>query len=443
MRPRSLALRVTLLVAFAVLVSSAAGFLFVHAQADRLLRQQLDSSISAQAESLIEEYRALGLDGLHAALRSRVRQGGGESVALRLREPGPKETFIGRPFAAPAMLRGFAELPQPDGTVLRALGRVLPDGAEVVVAADLAPLRRTVDRLATALFGAGALAAILAVLAGLVLAQRLERRLGALADAAGAVMAGDLSRRLPQAGTGDELDRLIATINAMLARIEALMTGMRQVTNDVAHDLRGPLARLRQRLETALAAQSESSAGAVMLHEALGELDQVLATFAAMLRIAEAEAGVRRGFGPVDLSGVVAAVAETYAAAAEEQGALLVAEVAPDQRINGDAALLRQLLANLIENALAHGGAAVRIAVRLRPGPVLEVADDGPGIPPEERAKVVQRFYRLDRSRGIPGTGLGLALVAAVAKLHGAPLTLGDAGPGLRVTLDLSSTVQS
>lgn len=443
MRPRSLALRVTLLVAFAVLVSSAAGFVFVHVQADRLLRQQLDSSISAEAESLAEEYRALGLDGLQAALRSRVRQARSESVALRLREPGPKERFIGRPFAAPAMLRGFAELPQPDGTVLRALGSVLPDGAEVVVAADLAPLRRTVDRLATALFGAGALAAILAVLAGLVLAQRLERRLGALADAAGAVMAGDLSRRLPQAGTGDELDRLIATINAMLARIEALMTGMRQVTNDVAHDLRGPLARLRQRLETALAAQSESGAGAAMLHEALGELDQVLATFTAMLRIAEAEAGVRRGFGPTDLSAVVAAVAETYAAAAEERGALLVAEVAPDQRINGDAALLRQLLANLIENALAHGGAAVRIAVRLRPGPVLEVADDGPGIPPEERAKVVQRFYRLDRSRGTPGTGLGLALVAAVAKLHGAPLTLEDAAPGLRVTLDLSSTVQS
>jgi signal transduction histidine kinase len=253
-------------------------------------------------------------------------------------------------------------------------------------------------------------------------------------------MAGDFARRLPEAGTGDELDRLTATINAMLARIEALMAALRQVTNDVAHDLRGPLARLRQRLEGALAAPREPAADAATLEAALSELDQVLATFAAMLRIAQVEAGVRRGaFAPLDLSALVAAVAEAYAPVAEDQGAELVAEVAPGQRITGDAALLRQLLANLIENALAHGGAAVRIRVRLRPGPVLEVADDGPGIPPEERAKVLRRFYRLDRSRGTPGTGLGLALVAAVAALHDARLSLGDAGPGLRVTLDLGA----
>ena len=214
---------------------------------------------------------------------------------------------------------------------------------------------------------------------------------------------------------------------------------MRQVTVDVAHDLRGPLSRLRQRLEAALARARDPEADGAAFEAALAELDTVLATFAALLRIAQLEAGPPlppREAPVVDLSALVATLAEAYEVVAEEAGKRLEVLVAPGQRVHGDAALLRQLLANLMDNALAHGGGAVRVA--LHPGPVLEVADDGPGVPPEERARVLRRFYRLDRSRGRPGSGLGLALVAAVAKLHGTAPVLADAAPGLRVTVDFS-----
>jgi signal transduction histidine kinase len=177
-----------------------------------------------------------------------------------------------------------------------------------------------------------------------------------------------------------------------------------------------------------------------LLDAALEELDGILATFTALLRIAQLEAGpaLEAGKAPVvDLSATVATLAEAYQVAAEEAGRTLSAEVAPDQRVHGDQALLRQMLSNLLDNALAHGGP--HVSVVLRPGPVLEVADDGPGIPAEERPRVLRRFYRLDRSRGTPGSGLGLALVAAVARLHGAAPVLSDAEPGLRVTLDLSA----
>jgi signal transduction histidine kinase len=212
--------------------------------------------------------------------------------------------------------------------------------------------------------------------------------------------------------------------------------GLQEETSDADPGDRGrPFNRLRQRLERALAAPREAAMDTATLEAAIAELDEVLATFAAMLRIAQTEAGVRRGLAELDLSELVQGVAEIYQAVAEERGARPEAEVTPDQRMQGDAALLRQLLVNLIENALAHGGAAVRTPIAQRPGPVLEVADNGPGIPEEEREKMLRRFYRLDHNRGTPGSGLGLALVAAVAKLHGASLSLGDARPGLRVTV--------
>jgi signal transduction histidine kinase len=298
----------------------------------------------------------------------------------------------------------------------------------------------TAQTLASTLLAAGALAVLLALGFGLLTAWRLERRLRAVSLAAEAVMQGDMARRLPLSGAADEFDRLAGTVNALLARLESVIEGMKQVTVDVAHDLRGPLSRLRQRLEAALVQPRDTGADAAVLEAALEELDGVLDTFAALLRIAQLEAGpaLANGKAPVvDLSAIVATLAEAYQVAAEEAGRTLSAEVAPDQRVHGDQALLRQMLSNLLDNALAHGGSNVSVA--LRAGPVLEIADDGPGIPAEERPRVLRRFYRLDRSRGTPGSGLGLALVAAVARLHGAAPELSDAQPGLRVTLDLSA----
>jgi signal transduction histidine kinase len=222
---------------------------------------------------------------------------------------------------------------------------------------------------------------------------------------------------------------------AALDRIQALMAALRQVTDDIAHDLRTPLSRLRQRLEGAAGRATTPEAWRAEAEAAIAECDAILEVFAALLRIAQVEAGARReGFAPFDLSAVAESVAEVYAPAAEERGQALTAEVPPGIEAFGDRALVAQMLANLAENAVRHGreGGRVALALRAEPdgGATLAVTDDGLGIPPEERERVLRRFVRLDPARGTPGSGLGLALVRAVAELHGARLALEDAAPG-------------
>lgn len=454
---RSFALRAALLAAAAVLLASLLGSGWVWLSARAALRDQLDLAVAAEASGLLREYRQGGAAGLAAVVAAQARRQGPFAAALFAPDGRPLAGAV--PGASPG-LTGFANLPGTgDGPRLRALGGSLPGGLRLVVAAERESAERAAAALARTPPLAGATTAALALALGYLAARRLERRLRAVRRAAQAVMAGDLARRLPVSPGGDEFDRLSATVNAMLARVEALVTGLRQVTDDVAHDLRGPLSRLRQRLEAAQARARDPAADQEVLEGALTELDAVLATFAALLRIAQAEAGTpRAGFAPVDLSALVQGMADAYAPAAEDAGRRLLAEVAPGVRVNGDAALLRQAVANLLDNALLHGGTALRLRLRdgrdgdpargvnggLGGGPAIEVEDDGPGIPAGERARVLRRFVRLDRSRGTPGTGLGLALVAAVAGLHGGDLTLSDApsgaGPGLRVTFAFSPT---
>jgi signal transduction histidine kinase len=257
-----------------------------------------------------------------------------------------------------------------------------------------------------------------------------------------AVGAGDLARRLPLAGRDDEFDRLSLRINAMLDRLGAVMATLRSVTDDIAHDLRTPLSRLRQRLDdVSRAATAGAAKEAAAAAEA--ECDAILELFAALLRIAQVEAGAQReAFARVDLSAVVEAVAEVYAPAAEERGQALTAEIASGLAVIGDRALITQMLANLVENAIRHGRDAGQVRIllsRAGEGAELVIEDDGPGIPPEERERVFRRFHRLDQARTTPGSGLGLALVRAVAALHDMKVTLEDAteaagtGPGLRV----------
>ena len=436
-RPRSFAPRVALAVAVVVLVTSFLGAGWGWLRAQGALRQQLDLVLAAEAEGLLRDYESFGLRGLAEVAESTSRRRGPLLVLLQTADGRP---IAGRLPSAPTALQGFATWRRGGGEVpLRVLGAVLPGGANLIVAADLSSVDRAAYALAWTPPVAGGVAALAALLLGFLFGQGLERRLAAISGAARAVMAGDLTRRLPESGRGDEFDRLATTINAMLARIETLVAEVRQVTDDVAHDLRSPLSRLRQRLEAALARARDPAADAETLEGAVEELDGILATFAALLRIARTEAGAgREGFARVDLSALVLAVAEAYAPSAEEAGRAMEVQVAPGVFIQGSAPLLRQALANLLDNTLAHG--AGRIRVSLRPDAVLEVSDEGPGIPPEERERVVRRFYRLDRSRGTPGTGLGLSLVSAVAGLHGGALTLGEgpAGRGLSAVLALA-----
>ena len=289
-------------------------------------------------------------------------------------------------------------------------------------------------------FWAGGLTLLLAVMGGLVVGNRFVRRIDSIGRTSRLIMAGDLSVRIPTRGTDDEIDRLVASLNAMLDRIQQLLEGVRQVSSDIAHDLRTPLGRLRQRLEDARANAMTTGEYAAATEAAIGEADQLLKTFSALLRIAQIEAGAQRsGFATVDLSAVARSVGEAYQPSAEESRHELELQIAEGLTLNGDRQLLAQMISNLVENALSHTPAGSRVilaARRTATGSQIEIADDGPGIPEAERQKVFDRFYRLDRSRGTSGSGLGLALVRAIATLHGLTVRLEDRNPGLAVIVE-------
>jgi signal transduction histidine kinase len=272
------------------------------------------------------------------------------------------------------------------------------------------------------------------------MSRNLLRRLDSINSTSREIMAGDLSRRLPLSRAGDEFDTLARNLNRMLDRIERLMKGMREVTDSVAHDLRSPLNRLRNRLEGILRRLSPEDAEGTEIDAAILEADKLMATFDSLLLIAEAEAGAaRNSMGQVDLSALAHDVWELYAPVAEESGIELdMARLNGPVPVRGNGNLLSQALANLVDNAIKYtptGGRIQITAERNGEGAVLSVADNGPGIPEEDRPRVIERFVRLEASRHSPGTGLGLSLVAAVARLHEAQLELSDNHPGLKASV--------
>ncbi|WP_294644827.1 HAMP domain-containing sensor histidine kinase [uncultured Aureimonas sp.] len=285
----------------------------------------------------------------------------------------------------------------------------------------------------------------LALVGGVVVGLGPSRRVDAIAATTRRIVEGRLDLRLPVSGRGDELDRLATDINVMLARIETLVESLRQVSTDIAHDLRTPLARLRQGLEGI--GRTRDRAGLERaVDAAVTETDAIIETFNALLRIAQIDAGARKArFRPVDLSDLADRVADAYGEVAIDAGHRLLTRIDPGRTVQGDADLLTQLLANLVENAITHVPAPGRVTLTVRGETdeiVLEVADDGPGVPPAEREKIFRRLYRLDRSRSTPGHGLGLALVASIAELHGARIEVRDAAPGLvmRIVFSDAST---
>jgi signal transduction histidine kinase len=289
---------------------------------------------------------------------------------------------------------------------------------------------------------------LLGLLGGALMSRNMLRRLDAINRAAGKIMAGDLARRVPVTGAGDEFDMLAENLNRMLDRIERLMKGLREVTDSVAHDLRTPLSRLRNRLEETAARLAAGAAAGSMADEierAIAETDKLIGTFNALLLIAETDAGTARGtMKPLDLASVAADVAELYEPLAEERGVALVLEPAEPVTIEGNRSLIAQALANLVDNAIKYTPPGGRAVIRVAAGDdgiSLSVADSGPGIPREDRTRVVERFVRLEASRNSPGTGLGLSLAAAVAHFHDAELLLTDAVPsGLVAALRFART---
>lgn len=284
---------------------------------------------------------------------------------------------------------------------------------------------------------ASVLALAVALAGGSFMSMIVARRIENLSQSSREIVANDLHRRIPLSGRDDEFDHLANSINAMFDKIELLVEGMRQVSTDIAHDLRTPLSRLRHRLELC---EAEPDLGKLQntVQAAIADVDGLLHTFGAMLRISQVESGTRKAsFARVDLSEILSTVAEIYQPTIEENQQHLQMHVDRALVVSGDRELLTQLFANLLENASRHSQQGARIAIlagNVGKGVEVSISDTGPGIPPEMRERVFQRFVRLDTSRSTPGNGLGLSMVAAVADLHDVNLTLADNGPGLKVT---------
>jgi len=425
---------ITLVVAFDAAVQTYAE--------DSTRRELQDETALLLSEAQLEGPKALSA----LIVRRQAAVGGGQFRYLLLDAAGHRVTG-GLPMQVAKEGPAQVTLPQPpdptefpseESSTVRTFGARLADGSLLVVGRDsfaLDELAEWVDRV-TLWSGVGI--AVLALIAGYLIAAMFLARLERLNEAAGRIMQGQLGERLPTIGMGDEFNRLSAGLNAMLDRIQVLMEGLKQVSTDIAHDLRTPLTRLQQGLEAARAKGAQAHYEPA-IDDALVQLDKVLSTFGALLRIGQIEGGVGRSrFSDVDLSEVMKRVAGAYQPAAEDQGKSLHSAIEQQVRVWGDPEMLAQVFANLVDNALTHAGPGARIGLSLcvRGDEALAcVTDNGPGIPESEREKVVRRFYRLDASRTTPGAGLGLALVAAIADLHGLQLKLCDNGPGLNAQL--------
>jgi signal transduction histidine kinase len=433
---------------FLVFAFSMLGvLLFVYWTSANFVERQTEATLDAEINGLAEQYAQRGLSGLVQLVAARSAGDRGDNMLYLVtdREGTPVAGNIAVwPAGVPAHSGwlSFRIASKDEGQIETHPARgaifIIPGGYRLLVARDIRDEAAFRDRIKTTLLWAGLVALGIGLLGGTAMSRKLLRRVELVNRTSERVMAGNLSDRVPVDGTGDEFDQLAANLNRMLDQIERLMTAMREVTDDVAHDLKTPLARLRARLELALIGPADSSGQSEAIRAAIDEADRLLATFNALLGIAEAEAGAGRGrMGLLDLSEVARTAVEFYEPVAEESGAALAFEAEPGIMIRGDRHLLSQALANLIDNALKYGGGEVSIRVLRRDAwAALEVADRGLGIPESERQNVFDRFVRLEPSRSTPGNGLGLSLVRAVARRHDGTATLADNRPGLRAILE-------
>jgi len=438
---------------FLVFAASVLGvLLFVYLTSADFVERQTEATLDAEITGLAEQYAQRGLSGLIQIVAARSAGDRGDAMIYLVTDPDGKP-FAGNIAAWPPgvplhsawlsftlerVVNGRPELHPARGRLF-----IIPGGYRLLVGRDVSDGAAFRGQVRATLLWAGLVALGIGVIGGTVMSRNLLRRVEQVNRTSERVMAGNLSDRVPLRGTSDEFDQLALNLNRMLDQIERLMTAMREVTDDVAHDLRTPLSRLRTRLERALVPPSEAGAAAgsaqnEAIRAAIEEADRLLATFNALLRIAELESGARRdNTEPLDLAEVARSAGELYEPVAEEKGFTLNVLAEPGVRIRGDRHLLSQALANLLDNAVKYaGGGELELRVFTESGQaVLEVADRGPGIPEADRQNVLDRFVRLEPSRTTPGNGLGLSLVRAIVQRHDGSVTLDDNTPGLRVRL--------
>ena len=401
--------------------------------------------IEADARGLAELFEAKGAPATAAAIDARVRNWPGGTRQILLLADGALAKRAGNlavwphQVAAPGLQ--VQQIEVRGRTVSAALlHQPLPGGYHLLVGLDIERFEKLETLFLYGLLGCMATVLLTAALGGVVIRRALLARVHGISQTSSAIVEGDLSHRLPTFHAEDELEMLARTINSMLDQIEHLVLSVRNVSNAIAHDLRTPLAELRSRLEELTVTRPGPEETFAEIDAAIADTDRVIAIFNALLRLAEIDSGTRRsGFVPVDVGEVAAEVAEFYQPVAELKGIALTFASEGDLLAPGDPLLLAQAVGNLVDNALkyAQHNGAISVGVRRGPGESVEVrvCDDGPGIGEAEKAKVVERFYRGDASRGTPGVGLGLSLVAAVAKLHGGALELRDNRPGLCASL--------
>ena len=448
---RSSTFRLVLLYMALVSGSVLVLFGFIYWATAGFMDRQVDVTIEAEIQGLAEQYRRRGLGGLKTVIAERVaRDPAGASVYLLVdADLQPVVGNLSRWPVAPVSEEGWLDFSLrergPDGTEEhRARGRafLLVGNLRLLVGRDVRDLEATRSLILGALGWGLAISVGLALAGGLMMTSSMVRRIEAINDTSREIVEGDLARRIPTTGAGDDFDKLVANLNGMLDRITGLMDTVRQVSDNIAHDLRTPLTRLRSRLEIARAQQGAGDPEArAAVEQAIEEADALLATFQALLRIARIEAEQRReGFAAVELGPLLTDVAELYEPVAAEREQVIALQVADGISVDGDRDLLFQAVANLVDNAIKYTPIGGRIVLGLRPvgeAAELSVADTGPGIPADQRERVFDRFHRLESSRSTPGSGLGLRVVRAVARLHGATIRLTDNGPGLRVALVL------
>lgn len=431
---------------------------YIYSTTFGFVRSEADSRVNTELSELTNAYRSGGRNRLEAAVLERRSVPGLDRFFYVLTDPDGRQLqgdFNAIPVEVtpetPERIEFSYDVPLKDGSLRTrsAEGRleILDDGTTLFVAYDVADNIEIFPLLQRALGISLPIGLLMSLVAGVLISRTAARRADELTKTTEAVMAGDLTRRSPIVGSGDEFDRLAERQNAMLDRIEKLINSSRQVGDAIAHDLRSPLTRLRNRLEGGLALDPDQPPSEVVLQESLNEVDRLLGTFNAILRLSRLEAGESGKLDRMDLSELVHELADLYQPACEDAGQTFFFAVDPKIEVLGDRGLIAQAIANLLDNAMKYTPAGGTISLEARRSRTaamadLIVTDSGPGIPEEDRTRVTERFVRLEKSRSEPGSGLGLSLVEAVADLHKGQLMLGDGkgpkdAPGLRAVLCL------
>ena len=408
------------------------------------MERQTEETINAEIQGIREQYRLLGLAGVVRAINERSAKDKSKS-SLYLLTDRNYLPLAGNLVQWPEVKTdesGWIEFALDDdktGQLAKARRFLLVGNFHLLVGRNVSEQKKIENLIIDSLGWGVGITIILGLLGGLFMSKSMLRRLDVINRASREIIAGGLDKRIPKKGTEDEFDQLIENLNDMLDKIERLMNGIRQVSDNIAHDLRSPLNRLRSRLEMALLGQKDTKEYRLAIEQTIEETDKILATFSALLKIAQIESGTRRDeMHDVDLSILAGDIADYYEPLAEANRLAFETNLKSKVTVHGDRHLLSQAIANLLDNAIKYTPEGGRISLALENGPKgteLIIADSGPGVPVHEREKVLQRFYRLETNRNTPGNGLGLSLVAAVAAMHNASLRLADNDPGLMVTI--------